>query len=100
MINALGIRSLVDQLKPLVKDDELCGRFYADLNDMLEMCHWFVSTATSERKKQLSRDEIESLLIEVEVKMLQHLAYHLDSLRKDLPVVLDAVGVPDEGNAE
>lgn len=31
--------------------------------------------------------------------MLQHLAHHLDSLRRDMPAVLDAIAEPDGNEA-
>lgn len=90
------VRSLVDQLVPFVRDEKLGGRLYADLTDMLEACNWFVAAVGVPRPVPLTREELESLLVDIEVNMLQHLTHHIESLRKDLPAVLEAVGLPDD----
>ena len=100
MSEELPIRSLVDQLKPFIEDKGLRGRLYADLTDILEVCNWFVSAVRADSMKPLTRDELETLLVDFDVNMLQHLAYHLDSLRKDMPAVLDAVGQREDKEAE
>lgn len=86
---------VVSQIEKLLPDKELCGRLYADLHDMLEACHWFVDKMDAAKGQPLDREQLESLLIDIEVNMLDHLAYHLDSLRKDLPKVLEAIGEDD-----
>lgn len=101
MNKKLAARSLVDQLKTFVPDDGLTGRMFADLTDALEMCNWFSSTIGTSAGRQLTRDELETLLIDIDIKLLQHLAYHLDSLRRDMPAVLDAIALPeDSANAD
>ena len=92
-------RSLVDQLKAFVPDQALTGRMHADLTDALEACNWFVSAVGTAAERPLTRDELESLLIDIEANMLQHLAHHLDSLRRDMPAVLDAIAEPDGNEA-
>jgi hypothetical protein len=93
------VKRLVRQVEAFVQDKRLCGRLYADLTDLLEACNWFVSTVQG-IDKELSRDELESLLIKIDVNVLQHLGYHLESLKQDMPVMLDAIGLPEDKEAE
>jgi hypothetical protein len=96
MNEELAARSLVNQLRAFVPDQALTGRMHADLTDMLEACNWFVSAIGAVADRQLTRDELETLLIDIDVNMLQHLAHHLDSLRREMPAVLDAIADPDD----
>ena len=43
--------------------------------------------------------KLESLLVDIEINMLRHLAHHLDSLRRDMPAVLEAIAEPDGDEA-
>jgi hypothetical protein len=96
MSDTTPLRFLVDRIEAFVPDRQLCGRLYADLTDMLEVCEWFVRTINGIKVEHLTRDELESLLIEIEGNMLRHMTYHLNSFGADLPAVLDAVGLPED----
>ena len=85
-------QSVIAQIENLLPDKELSGRLHADLTDMLEACRWFVSKVGADESALLDREQMESLLIDIEVNMLDHFGYHLDSFRKDLPKLLEAVG--------
>jgi len=93
------IRQLVRQVNAYARDDQLSGRLYVDLVDMLEACRWFVSSM-DQLGEELTRDELESLLIKIDVNVVQHLGFHMRSLKRDMPRVLDAVGRPDDKAAE
>ena len=95
MNEELPARSLVNQLKAFVPDKALTGSMHADLTDMLEACNWFVSVIGAVANRPLTRDELETLLIDIDVNMLQHLAHHLDSLKRQMPAILESIAEPD-----
>jgi hypothetical protein len=95
MNEELAARPLVNQLKAFVPDRALTGRMNADLTDMLEACDWFMSVIGAVADRPLTRDELETLLIDIDVNMLQHLAHHLDSLKRQMPANLEAIAEPD-----
>jgi hypothetical protein len=95
MNEELAARSLVNQLKAFVSDKALTGTMHADLTDMLEACDWFMSAIGAVADRQLTRDELETLLIDIDVNMLQHLAHHIDSLKRQMPSILEAIAEPD-----
>ena len=91
MTNPTPIRSFVDQLRTFVPDDVVRGRLYADLTDVLQVCEWFVETMGKVRNQSLSQDELETLLVDIDTNVVQHLGCHLESLRKDMPALLNAI---------
>ncbi|QNK69471.1 hypothetical protein [Variovorax sp. PAMC26660] len=92
--NLLGV--VKKELDKYSLDENLSGRIFVDLSDIFEACKWFVDTIESEKFESLSQDELETLLINIDVNLIQHISYHLESLRKDFPVVLDAIGLPED----
>jgi len=94
------LRLLTESVKATVVDKELCGRLTVDVTDILEACEWYVRTVGANRSESLSRDELETLLIEIDVNLIQHLSFHLESLRKDLSSVLDAIALTEDKNEE
>jgi hypothetical protein len=89
-------RRVADQLQPFTKDPQLTTRVYVNLTDMLESCLWFSEQMRANDRSNLTRDELETFLIHIDIKLLQHLASHLESFRKDMPALLNAVGVPED----
>jgi hypothetical protein len=91
----LAACSFASHLRAFVPDDAVLGRMRVDLTDMLEACNWFLSAINAAADRPLTRDELETLLIDIDVNMLQHLAHHLDSLRRDMPAALEAIAEPN-----
>ena len=91
-----ALQDILDQLQRHIGDNELRGRLYADLHDVLEASLWFSSALEKLQGRQLTQDEFESFFIDLEVKLVQHLGFHLESLKRDLPTVLDALAEQDE----
>jgi hypothetical protein len=91
-----GDLSLASQIAPFVVDPAARGRIKVDLADMREACAWYLNALVIAEERRLTRDELESLLIGIEVNVLRHLAFHLDSFMKDLPEVLDAIAQTDD----
>lgn len=93
-----NIKYLVAQIGVFVSDEEILGRLYTDLLDAREACEWFIENINIDGNKQMKRNELEDWLIDLDVNMLTHLVYHLKSIKKVLPTVLEAVAEPeDEG---
>lgn len=89
------LKPLLDQLGKHIADRALLGRVQVDLIDMLEACRWFDAEIGSLHQRGLNRDELESLLIDIEVKLLDHMSYHIKSMKSDMPKLLKAVETPD-----
>ena len=93
------LRPLLDQLEKYTPDRALLGRVQADLTDILEVCEWFESTVNALVQRTLDRDQLESLLIDIEVNLLDHMAYHIKSVKRDMPALLKSVETPDTDEA-
>lgn len=84
----MRMSKLVEQLKPYMTDAESYGRLSADFNDLLEACDWLQSLEKRSNAHVFTPSELESLMIEVDVKFIQHVTFHMKSLKKDLQTAL------------
>lgn len=96
MTTSEQIQSIVHQLSHYVRDKEVEGRVSADLSDIAEVCNWLLKKLESVDARSWSRDELESFLIDLDVNVLQHLDFHLKSMRNDLPGLLRAVASEED----
>ena len=88
--------ALSNQLQAFELDEQIVSKVRVDLVDMLEACRWYSQTIENLPESPVNREQLEDFLIAVDVQMLTHLAYHIDSLRKSMPTLLDAIGVPND----
>ena len=84
------------QLRPFAVDEAAYGRIYADFVDLLEASEWFVKTMDELEGRKLTLPELEDLLVEVDVKFVDHAFFHLTSLRHDLKAALENFPNEDE----
>jgi len=89
--------ALVDQLRPFVSDEAAYGRMYADFHDLLEACAWLLKTFSDHEGRSLNPSELEDLLVDIDVKFIEHVSFHLQSLHKDLTATLE--NFPDQEGA-
>jgi hypothetical protein len=88
---------LIEQLRPFVSGEEAYGRLYADFHDLMEICAWFLQLMNADDRKQLSRDDLEKLLIELDIGLIDHASFHLKSMKKEINAALDKLANdPDE----
>ncbi len=87
-MNHLSTPSFVQQLKEYAPDADTYGRLSADVHDLLQASEWLLSVTKQSSGKRLEPSELESLLIDIDVKFVQHVSFHLKSLRKDIAAVL------------
>jgi hypothetical protein len=80
--------SFVKQLREYAPDAVTYGRLSADFTDLLRASEWLLSVAKQSSGRHLEPSELESLLIDIDVKFVQHVSFHLKSLRKDVAAVL------------
>jgi hypothetical protein len=85
---------LLEQIKPYAPDEATFGRTSANLRDIVEECEWLLQVVSASEQKTLSEDELEALLIDIDVRFIMHVGWHLRSLRKDFPSIL--ANFPDE----
>lgn len=78
----------LEQLKPVLADAATYGRMYADLHDLLEAGQWLITELDRLQERSLTRDEIETFLIDLDIAYIQHASFHLKSLRKDVRATL------------
>lgn len=83
----------VDQLKCYADPSDL-GRMRADLIDLMEISQWFLNAMEGSGKHNMTQDELETFLIELEVQLTYHANFHLQSLKKNLRKMLRRF--PDE----
>jgi hypothetical protein len=92
------VKALRGKLSPYLTKELNESAFFVDLADIYEACTWYVETMGRISDVSLTRDELETVLIDIDVNMLEHLNYHLDSLKKSLPAVLNAISLPEDMN--
>lgn len=80
--------TFLKQLEPYASDANQFGRLSADFHDLSKACEWFLLAIKANDSKLLTTSEIEDLLVDIDVKFIQHVTFHLDTLRKDLTEIL------------
>ena len=83
-----GRLKFVEQLRPFVADEDAYGRVYADLHDLMVASEWLLAEIDQKRDEPLTAEKIEDFLIDLDVRYIQHVTFHLTSLRKDLDMIL------------
>ena len=79
---------LVEQLRPFVSGEEAYGRLHADFHDLMEICAGFLQLMNAAEGKALSRDDLETFLIELDVGLIDHASSHLQSMKKEIEAAL------------
>ena len=74
--------------------DAAYGRLYGDFHDLLEASAWLLKTFTESEGRSFSPAELEDLLVDINVKFVEHTAFHLRSLGKEIKAMLG--NFPDE----
>ena len=59
----------------------MLGQLSTDLNDIIESGAWLQATIEAASSSQLSGDSVESLLIEMDVRFIDHVDHHLKSMK-------------------
>ncbi|WP_395685508.1 hypothetical protein [Caenimonas koreensis] len=72
------------------------GRLFADLSDINDMCAWFCN-AVSALDRPMSQEEMEQFLLDIDIKLNQHLMHHLKSLKREMPKLLEAIATSEGG---
>ncbi len=81
--------ALIDQLKPYAPDADTHARVRVDFMDLADICQWFLDEIAKHAGSTLSQDQLEEFLIEIDVNFIQHIEFHLRSLQKTLPRILE-----------
>jgi hypothetical protein len=88
--------TFLEQLRPFAGNEEVFGRFRADLQDLLEASEWLLGTVRSLESRELSVSELEDLLVEIDVNFVEHASFHISSFRGDLKSMLE--NFPDDND--
>jgi hypothetical protein len=89
-----NIAALLDALDRHIPDEDTRGRLSTDLHDLVEASRWLLSTLEGVGSRTHTDDELEDLLMDLEVRYLDHATYHMKSLRRALTAVLGSF--PDD----
>jgi hypothetical protein len=92
------VLNILEQLRPFVVDESAYGRLHADLHDLLEASAWLLKTFSENDGRPLSVSELETLLINIDVHFVDHVLFHLKTLRKDVKATLKNFPKRDEEN--
>ena len=71
------------------------GRMYADLHDLIEVGEWLSAELKRRGDEPLTADQAESFLVELDVHLVEHATWHLNSLRKDIASALANIASKD-----
>ena len=75
--------ALIQQLRQYTPDETTYGRIYADLHDLLEASAWLLETFSRHQAKTLRASEIETLLVDIDVKFAVHVTMPMDTASTD-----------------
>jgi hypothetical protein len=80
-------------LSPKLSEESNASALYTDLADMYGICIWYseyIEKLFASRKRHTA-DELETMLIEFEVQLIDHFAYHAKSLKRLMPRLLKEI---------
>jgi hypothetical protein len=84
-----AVKWFTAQLEPYASSVDSYGQVCADIADISEACHWFLTQFDARRSKILSQEDLEDALIDIDVKFVQHVSFHLNSLSAELHRMLE-----------
>ena len=87
--------AIVDRLQPYLSDDSMRGRMHADLHDLIEAGEWLVAELDRLGSAPLNSEEVETFFVNLDVHYVQHVTWHLTSLREDIASVLTKIARDD-----
>ena len=85
----------MESLRPYTLNEDSFSRINVDLYDLIEASEWLLKTVSQIQGLQ-DPDEIQNFLVDLDVHFIQHVGYHLKSLRKSVAVILK--NFPDNGD--
>jgi len=85
------VADLKRKISPYLADALNRSQLYVDIADSYEACSSFVSLVDDLLSKDtVLADQAEAFFIDLDVHLLEHLAYHMESLRRLVPDALDS----------
>ena len=85
-------KALQENISPLVSEKVNRAPLMVDIADAYEACQQFIDLINKfNSRKRHTKDQVENLLVEIDVHLLEHLTYHLKSLRKEVPRALKSL---------
>ena len=83
--------NLKRKISPYLTDALNRSQLYVDIADSYEACSSFVSLIDDFLSRDtMLADQAEAFLTDLDVHLLEHLAYHMESLRRLIPDALDS----------
>lgn len=90
------LAALKERVAPHLSAELNRSQLYVDFADSYQACTEFLLAVDAFLSvNEPSRDELESLLVAIDLHLLEHLAYHMDSMRALIPEALDVLGRDD-----
>jgi hypothetical protein len=86
----------LEQIKPFVADDEMYGRWHANLHDLVESGEWLLAELDQRHAQPLTRETIEDFLVGLDVRYIEHVMHHIRLLRKDIKTMLARFDDPQQ----
>ena len=84
------VANLKRKISPCLTDVLNQSQLYVDIADSYEACSSFVSLVDDFLSRDtVLADQVETFLVDLDVHLLEHLAYHMKSLRRLIPAALD-----------
>ena len=88
-------KALQENISPFFPEKVNRTSLFVDIADAYEACQEFIDLINKfNSQKRYTKDQIENLMIEIDVHLLEHLTYHLKSLRREVPRALKALTRP------
>ena len=67
------------------------GRMRVDIGDLEDICNWYIGFLNKTIDDEMTEDDLETALIEIETKFIDHAGFHFKSLKRDIRRVLNKI---------
>ena len=95
------VSDLKRKLAPHLTDSLNQSQLFVDMADAYAACCSFIAIVDDISTVEfLQTDQVETFLVDVDVHLLEHLTYHLESLRKLIPEAVDFLAGDGSGSDE
>ncbi len=82
-------------IEPYISEDLKGSAIFVDLSDIYAICLSYValidSHLISKGDEKINKESLVGVLYEIDSELVEHLSFHLESLKENLPLVIEQI---------
>ena len=82
-------QKFLDQIRPFITEEISYNLISSDFGDLMESFEWIVKRIAEIPSQPMNPLDVETLIIDIEVKFLDHTLHHINSIKSVIPRILD-----------